>query len=247
MNERTLLQPATTADVWEMQAAFNRSLDKKLATLCTSHHSLSQVPDSALSHHGLLPPRHFTGPPQMPLSQSTTPLASPMPYHLVESTAPSPASVPAPTVPQPLPIQEAVIPNLPRGEKGWREAIHQWEEADPSTGRPPLRDWPPSWYTGKMREKTAVKRTQRRYVAEEYDRCVIVSHFVASSCQCLCRCGRDDKRFLETFPQAKEGMKALLKAILRQRITRNDAKPRNSKNGSPEERSSAPSTDRESE
>ena len=66
-------------------------------------------------------------------------------------------------------IPEAKIPNLPRGSSGWKEAINQWEKADPDTGFS-LKDWPKSWYTGEMKRFNASKRTVRRRIAEEYDR-----------------------------------------------------------------------------
>jgi len=49
-----------------------------------------------------------------------------------------------------VPMQEDIIPNLPRGELDWREAIRQWENSDLPAGRPALKDWPHEWYTGKM-------------------------------------------------------------------------------------------------
>ncbi|KAG6871385.1 hypothetical protein C0995_005271, partial [Termitomyces sp. Mi166 len=50
------------------------------------------------------------------------------------------------------------IPDLPHHHhRVWFEAIKQWEMPDPQLGIA-LCDWPTSWYTGKMKNKTAMKR-----------------------------------------------------------------------------------------
>jgi hypothetical protein len=74
------------------------------------------------------------------------------------------------TPPRPLPLPSVRIPNLPRGPGAWKEAVRQWEEGDPDTGLKALKDWPEEWYTGNQRLHFASKRSQRRVIADEYNR-----------------------------------------------------------------------------
>ena len=48
--------------------------------------------------------------------------------------------------------------------------------------------------------------------------------------------GSSDSKFREEFPEAERGIKALLLAISEKRKRRGDLTPRQSKNGTPEER-----------
>ena len=66
-------------------------------------------------------------------------------------------------------IADAVIGKLPRGAKGWKAAIAQWEDQDPQTGIA-LKDWPSEWYKGEMRLVNGAKYGQRRDIALEYVR-----------------------------------------------------------------------------
>ena len=72
--------------------------------------------------------------------------------------------------PAPYPIAGALIPNLRRGPRAWRQAVEQWDEGVPSQGVPPLKDWPASWYTGRMRLTHGAKRGERETIAKEYER-----------------------------------------------------------------------------
>jgi hypothetical protein len=125
--DHVLIRPATTADVREMHTAFNRNLDEKLVGLCTSLQMMSTL------SHGLGVSPRFDPPlatfPECP----TVPVTHSEPGYLMtlhsDQLPPTPA-----TLHRSLPIQDAVIPNLPRGEHAWREAIHQWEEPNACTG-----------------------------------------------------------------------------------------------------------------
>lgn len=74
-------------------------------------------------------------------------------------------------LPKPIPLPGMSIPDLGHAPDAWRKAIQQWEEADTSTGYV-LKDWPVEWYTGDMRLKTGAKRSNRKLIAEEYERSV---------------------------------------------------------------------------
>ena len=50
------------------------------------------------------------------------------------------------------------------------------------------------------------------------------------------RSGRDDAVFVGRYPDARKGFRALVQAIVKERITRKDSTSRNSKNGSPQDR-----------
>ncbi|TFK49186.1 hypothetical protein OE88DRAFT_1810043 [Heliocybe sulcata] len=117
------------------------------------------------------------------------------------------------------PIPEASIPDLPKNKTAWREAIRQWEEPNPVTGCPALKDWPKDWYSGSMRLITGAKRGQRQLIANEYN-----------------RFSRDDRVFLEAYPVATAGIKHLISAITKARQARQEAAVRRSKYGTPEER-----------
>ena len=68
------------------------------------------------------------------------------------------------------PIPGVYIPDLGRKQGAWLRAIEQWENIDPVT-KVALKDWPEEWYKGAMREFTGSKRSQRKRVFKEYERC----------------------------------------------------------------------------
>lgn len=76
---------------------------------------------------------------------------------------------PAPLSSNPVPIAGVYIPDLGRKKGTWRIAVRQWEEPD-SNIQLALKDWPEEWYTGRMKNKTAAKRSQRKLIAMEYKR-----------------------------------------------------------------------------
>lgn len=69
-----------------------------------------------------------------------------------------------------LPIPGVSIPDLGRKRGAWKRAIQQWEVGDEAQGLAPLKSWPEAHYTGVMRDVTGSKRSQRKLVAEEYER-----------------------------------------------------------------------------
>ena len=72
--------------------------------------------------------------------------------------------------PAPYPIAGALIPNLRRGPRAWRQVVEQWDEGVLSQGVPPLKNWPSGWYPGRMRLIHGAKRGERETIAKEYER-----------------------------------------------------------------------------
>lgn len=70
------------------------------------------------------------------------------------------------------PMPGVLVPDIPKhGDDLFMVAVKQWEEGDPSQGLIiPLKDWPVEWYTKNMRLVTGTKRSNRKLVAEEYER-----------------------------------------------------------------------------
>jgi hypothetical protein len=71
-------------------------------------------------------------------------------------------------------IPGVFIPDLKKGNEAWLDAVHQWEDGDPANGLQALRDWPRKWYTEGTRQVTGAKRSQRKMIFEEYERCVVL-------------------------------------------------------------------------
>ncbi|KAF9058958.1 hypothetical protein BDP27DRAFT_1432012 [Rhodocollybia butyracea] len=110
-----------------------------------------------------------------------------------------------------------IIPDIPKhGEDLFLAVVKQWEEGDPSHGLvTPLKDWPVEWYTGTMRLVTGTKRSNRKLVADEYE-----------------RLGRSKDAFKAAYPGVYNNLTKLYAAIR----ARNPGCMRKSKNGSREER-----------
>ncbi|EDR05077.1 uncharacterized protein LACBIDRAFT_303868 [Laccaria bicolor S238N-H82] len=68
-----------------------------------------------------------------------------------------------------FPIPGVVIPDV----KNWRDVVQQWELGDASVMA--LKDWPKEWYQGGMKRFTGSLYSQRKMIANEYERCVISS------------------------------------------------------------------------
>ena len=122
-----------------------------IVSLETHPSTVPSLPNTSIQVPALIP----LAPPVQPLSWSAFYSAAPGGSNGHGTLGPS--------------IPEAKIPNLPRGARGWKVAIDQWEQIDPDTGYA-LKDWPKSWYTGTMKPFTAAKRTIRRRIADEYNR-----------------------------------------------------------------------------
>ncbi|KAF8969697.1 hypothetical protein BDZ97DRAFT_1794723 [Flammula alnicola] len=117
--------------------------------------------------------------------------------------------------PSTLPLAGVSIPSLGRAAGAWRRALKQWTDVDPETGLA-LKDWPAKWYSGLMRDKTGSLRSQRELLFTEYQ-----------------RLGGNDNRFLEAYPDADRSLNKLI-----QEIRKRTRRPRVSKNGTLEARSS---------
>ncbi|KAF9056963.1 hypothetical protein BDP27DRAFT_1433134 [Rhodocollybia butyracea] len=115
------------------------------------------------------------------------------------------------------PIPGVVVPDISKhGEDLFLAVVKQWEEGDPSQGLvTPLKDWPVEWYTGNMRLVTGTKRSNRKLVAEEYE-----------------RLGQSNDAFKAAYPGIYNNLTKLYAAIR----ARNPGRSRKSKNGSREER-----------
>jgi hypothetical protein len=140
-----------------------------------------------------------------------------------------------------VPIVGVSIPDFGRERGAWRKAIMQWEQGTPDMPHGlALKDWPEAWYTKGMASVTGTKRSQRKLIVDEYNRCV-PNEYSSQICEVLTlqitRFGRDDTKFLETYPFADtKPLTHLLHAIRKN----HPGKQRNSRNGSPSERDSSP-------
>jgi hypothetical protein len=76
-----------------------------------------------------------------------------------------------------IPIPDAIIPGVGKDAKSWKRAITQWYDGDTSKGlTKPLSEWPDEWHTGDMRLFTGTLYSQRKLLAEEYERYVFSTH-----------------------------------------------------------------------
>ncbi|KAJ7205193.1 hypothetical protein GGX14DRAFT_368123 [Mycena pura] len=72
-----------------------------------------------------------------------------------------------------VPIPGAIIPGVGKDEIAWKRAIDQWFDGDPARGLTiPLKDWPAEMYTGRMRLITGTLYSNRKILAEEFQRYV---------------------------------------------------------------------------
>ncbi|KAJ7923960.1 hypothetical protein B0H13DRAFT_1864427 [Mycena leptocephala] len=88
-----------------------------------------------------------------------------------------------------IPIPDAIIPSVGNAES-WKRAITQWDWLTK-----PLSEWLDEWHTGDMRLFTGTLYSQRKLLAQEYE-----------------RMGKDDNRFMEAYPEYPK-ITALLAAI----------------------------------
>ena len=101
-----------------------------------------------------------------------------------------------------------------------------------------------------MSRFTGSKYTQRKDIAQEYIRCVfllIVKYMSNLLSYNNYRLDRNDQRFLNEYPEALLGIRALLNAIYIKMEERGDLVRRKSKNGTPEERKQRNMHDSDSE
>ena len=159
--DHVLTNPVTALEVREYAA----STDRKISTMIDA---ITTIVKTSLGNG-----RHS----QIPIHNPSTSLRFDVQHFDV--TRPSDGSCDVPstskttnicTPPRPLPLPSLHIPNISRGPGAWKEAVRQWEEGDPTNGLKALKDWPDEWYTGSQRLHFAAKRSQRRAIAEEYNR-----------------------------------------------------------------------------
>ncbi|KAI4526175.1 hypothetical protein K525DRAFT_189781 [Schizophyllum commune Loenen D] len=172
--ERDLMKLPTVGDFRALSRNFHEKLEAVASSIST-HPLVLASPYAPIPTGRSLHPAYY---PSTSLAPSQTPYISAPPH--ISPTCSSGSPTPSPTsyeFPHPLtpPVERSAavaspgirISNIARGPDAWRKYITQWEEPDPDTKLPPLKDWQPEWY------KTATlgsKRNQRRIIAQEYTR-----------------------------------------------------------------------------
>ncbi|KAF7980054.1 hypothetical protein HWV62_39826 [Athelia sp. TMB] len=142
--------------------------------------SMGLVPDRRGSLHNPIPNPHSASPPSFPT----------LPTSILDANRPAPAAA-------------RIIPNVPKGELGWRQVVKDWEEADPRRGlHVPLRDWPPEWYSRSERgtAASATVGTLRNH------RKIIALEFIETY-------NRHEENFKAAYPSYVNGVTSLLHAI----------------------------------
>jgi hypothetical protein len=100
-----------------------------------------------------------------------------------------------------------VVPEIGKryGEKGWRQALRDWERADPQRNHTvPLREWPHEW------------RTAKANAQQFHNREVIANAFWGSK-----ESGGfegDEHEFCKTYPAHQRGITVLVKEITVRRV-----------------------------
>ncbi|KAK6969257.1 hypothetical protein R3P38DRAFT_3337113 [Favolaschia claudopus] len=170
MAEHNELQPPTT----EFRLFGNQILTKldgivsqlmELAVLLLHRTSVSShdsaTPSSRVNHSS----SHASA---TSISESETRLPQPT------LSASDPRSDEENSSPPATPISGALIPAVGRDASAWKRAIDPWYRGNPSQGlQVALKNWPVSWYTGSMRLKTGTLYSNRKILAEAYERCVV--------------------------------------------------------------------------
>ncbi|KAH9948145.1 hypothetical protein B0H21DRAFT_848678 [Amylocystis lapponica] len=217
--DHILTSPVTAAELREFKTSLDRKIDglavEAAKLVLTGLGSIAAGTTASVTPHSGLPNSIVAVSSQPTTYGSPGPSRQAQAIQNMRSGQTATTQGPRRAVPA---IRGAVIPNLPRGASAWHEAVKQWEEADITSGYA-LKDWPIEWYTGEMKNVTATKRTQRKVITAEYE-----------------RMNRDDEEFIREYPEANQGIKALLAAINKKRMERNELIQRRSKNGTPNER-----------
>ena len=169
--DHLLTSPATSGEVRHLFESVERQVDKlrfdiENGKLFPSH--LIPAPS--------LPPSSTTQLSQPPVISATS--APPTSHNQVPTTItllpPCNTSKPKSNRSVP-PFPNATIPNIKPGRDAWREAIKHWEDPHTIPNGRALKDWPLEWYTGGMSRFTGSKYTQRKDIANEFIRYVIIS------------------------------------------------------------------------
>lgn len=161
--DHMLLNVVTGAEIREMTVSMRRCFDEKVDEI--KEIFLGTAPDKL---HGSSPLR--TGVPTQTLGSlgfhASPPSGSGPPLEELDHPVRRNLKSASPTTPG------ISIQNIKRGPDAWWEAVKQWNEDDPVTGAPALKHWDREWYErGANKEAFGMKRTQRRYIAEAFERC----------------------------------------------------------------------------
>jgi hypothetical protein len=173
MGEHLLVKPVATEEFRTVTSQIITDLRKISLNPppCTCH---SHTHSSDLPAMGPRPGSQPRAAVQVSGSAVTVPAAQISPPEQPSSREDSPAVQSARLSQRVVIIPGVFIPDLKKGDEAWLDAVHQWEDGDPANGLQALRDWPREWYTEGMRQVTGAKRSQRKMIFEEYERCVVL-------------------------------------------------------------------------
>ncbi|KAF9220457.1 hypothetical protein BS17DRAFT_810670 [Gyrodon lividus] len=160
----------------------------------------------------------------MPQTRLSRPLTIRIPAHGVSASAPiqttTTSKLTMTSVPQvtahlhtsdtnDTPTPGLHIPNIRTATSdGWRDVVKHWVSGAPELGlEMPLKDWPKKWLTGVNRHKFSMKHHNCSVIASEF----------------LDMYKSDEARFVQAYPEAKQGITSLLKAINTARMARGDS------------------------
>ncbi|KAF9058839.1 hypothetical protein BDP27DRAFT_1504170 [Rhodocollybia butyracea] len=163
MSDHSLNQPVTTNDFRHFAAAMisaNKQVVDMLRVppeLTLAHMHQMAFPGTESQGNALKPLYHQAASSDLPME------GIPRQDHRPRKSLKSERSAPIPGV---------MVPDIPKhGKDLFMAIVKQWEEGDPSQGlTTPLKDWPVEWYTGSMRLVTGTKRSNRKLVADKYER-----------------------------------------------------------------------------
>jgi hypothetical protein len=164
--DHVLSNPVTAVEVREMTAAMDRKFTlvaDMITKLSIDPRStgLQSMPTKAQhivhTHHESPPYQRFSSPPDRPTAAD---LETSTNFDEDHQRSLSPASPVTPGL---------LIRNLPRGSDAWHEAVKQWNDRDPISGLPALKDWPRAWYSKQNKTTFASKRMQRQKIAEAFE------------------------------------------------------------------------------
>ncbi|KAK7054271.1 hypothetical protein R3P38DRAFT_2501152 [Favolaschia claudopus] len=180
MGEHKALQPPSTAEFRLFGAQILTKLDSIRASVSSDMARITVATSSCVNHipaqfHGQHTHSHHASPevsrPQPTVTQPSSFTSS------VSDENSDPNSV--------VPVSGAIIPGVGRDSQSWKRAIDQWFKGDPDHGlQVALKDWPASWYSGKMRLVTGTLYSNRKLLAEEYE-----------------RLGCNDEEFMQNYPE----------------------------------------------
>ena len=162
--EASELQLLTVAEGWALIAAQTAALTAAIAAQSQESMSVRATVSSGLISH-LSASVKSTLPSCLPFSLSTNGFsANSQPYIFVPVSTPP---LPAPSVLNPPSGPLWVVPSIPKGHNSWKQAVKDWEVADPSWSLPvPLCQWTEADKKGGGNQYS--KWCQCRLVAKEF-------------------------------------------------------------------------------